>query len=190
MKSLASEVLDFWFGEGAEYGKPHKRWFEKDPAFDTLVARRFASLHKEMLAAKHTGWLDEPRACLARILVLDQFPRHIYRGAARAFSSDALAIEAARRLVGAGWDREMLPVERMFAYLPFQHSESLADQERACELCAALKAFPEVADAHRYALAHCGIIRRFGRFPHRNAALGRKSTPDEIEFLKLPGSSF
>jgi uncharacterized protein (DUF924 family) len=190
MKSLALEVLDFWFGERAEYGKAHKRWFEKDPAFDALVARRFASLHQEMLAAKHAGWLDEPRACLARILVLDQFPRHLYRGSARAFSSDALALEAARHLVEAGWDRDLLPVERMFAYLPFQHSESLADQERACELCEALKAFPEVADAHRYALAHRGIIQRFGRFPHRNPALGRASTPDEVEFLKLPGSSF
>lgn len=190
MKSLAPAVLDFWFGKGSEYGTAHQRWFKKDPAFDAQVGQRFASLHGEMLAGKHTGWLDEPRACLARILVLDQFPRHIYRGTARAFSSDALAIDAARRLVGAGWDREMLPVERMFAYLPFQHSESLADQERACELCAALKVFPEVADTHRYALAHCGIIRRFGRFPHRNAALGRHSTADEIEFLKLPGSSF
>jgi uncharacterized protein (DUF924 family) len=181
-------VLQFWFGEGADYGKAHKRWFEKDPAFDAEVTRRFSGVLEKQTRSR--DWLAEPRACLARILVLDQFPRHIYRGTARAFSSDELAREAANRLLAQGWDRDLLPVERMFAYLPFQHSESLADQERSCELYEALKSFPEVADSHRYALAHRGIIRRFGRFPHRNAALGRASTPEEIEFLKLPGSSF
>jgi uncharacterized protein (DUF924 family) len=190
MKSLASEVLRFWFGEGAEHGKRHKRWFEKDPAFDAQVTRRFRALHGQMLGGEHRAWLDEPRTCLARILVLDQFPRHMYRGSARAFSSDALALEAAKHLVAEGWDRELLPVERMFAYLPYEHSESLEDQERACELCKPLEVFAETADTHRYALAHRGIVRRFGRFPHRNAALGRESTADEIEFLKLPGSSF
>jgi uncharacterized protein (DUF924 family) len=190
MKSLAPEVLQFWFGDDAEHGKAHPRWFRKDPAFDARVARRFKRLHREMLDGRHRDWLQEPRSCLARIIVLDQFPRHIYRGEARAFSSDPLALEAAKHLVGQGWDRAMLPVERMFAYLPFEHSESLEDQERACTLCEPLNAFPESADAHRYALAHRGIIRRFGRFPHRNAALGRSSTPEEIEFLKLPGSSF
>jgi uncharacterized protein (DUF924 family) len=190
MKSLALDVLHFWFGEGADYGKVHKRWFEKNGAFDAEVAERFASLHEEMLAGKDRDWLQEPRPCLARIIVLDQFPRHIHRGTARTFSSDALALEAAKHLVDKGWDRELLPVERMFAYLPFEHSESLEDQERACVLCKALLAFPEVADTHRYALAHRDVIRRFGRFPHRNAALGRASTPEETEFLKQPGSAF
>jgi uncharacterized protein (DUF924 family) len=190
MKSLAPEVLRFWFGEGAERGKVHKRWFQKDAAFDALVKKRFRRLHQEMLDGKHRDWLQEARGCLARIIVLDQFPRHLYRGEARAFSSDALALETAKHLVDQGWDRDLLPVERQFAYLPFEHSESLEDQERACALCEPLKAFPESADAHRYALAHRGIIRRFGRFPHRNVALGRESTPEEIEFLKLPGSSF
>ncbi len=190
MDSLALDVLHFWFGEGAEYGKAHKRWFEKDRAFDTEVTERFGSLHEEMLAGKHRDWLEEPRACLARIVALDQFPRHIHRGTARAFSGDPLALEAAQHLVGRGWDRELAPVERVFAYLPFEHSESLEDQERACALCEALLAFPEAADTHRYALAHRDIIRRFGRFPHRNAALGRVSTQEEVEFLKQPGSSF
>jgi uncharacterized protein (DUF924 family) len=190
MKSLAPAVLNFWFGEGAEYGKTHKRWFEKDPGFDALVGERFGALHEAMSAGKHRDWLEEPHACLARIIVLDQFPRHIHRGSARTFATDTLALEAAKHLVAKGWDRELLPVERVFAYLPFEHSESLEDQERACALCEALKAFPDVADTHRYALAHRDIIRRFGRFPHRNAALGRASTPEEIEFLKQPGSSF
>jgi uncharacterized protein (DUF924 family) len=190
MKSLAPQVLRFWFGEGDDYGKAHKRWFEKDRAFDVEVTNRFGNLHAEMLEGKHREWLDHPRGCLARIIALDQFPRHIFRGSARAFSSDALALEAAKHLVAKGWDRGLLPVERMFAYLPYEHSESLADQERACELCAPLQQFPETADVPGYAVAHRDIIRRFGRFPHRNAMLGRASTAEETDFLKQPGSSF
>ena len=190
MKSLAPEILRFWFGDGADYGKVHKRWFEKDSGFDAQVTERYRELHQEMREGGHRDWLDEAHDCLARIIVLDQFPRHIYRGSALAFSTDALALEAAKHLVGQHWDRGLLPVERMFAYLPFEHSESLADQERACELCGALNAFPETADTHRWALAHREIVRRFGRFPHRNAALSRASTPEEAEFLKQPGSSF
>ena len=190
MKSLAPEILRFWFGDGADYGKVQKRWFEKDPTFDALVAKRYQKLHQEMLGGGHGDWLQTPRACLARIIVLDQFPRHIHRGAAAAFSSDALALEAAKHLVSSGWDRDLLPVERMFAYLPFQHSESLADQERSCALCKPLEGFPETPTVFRYAAAHRDIIARFGRFPHRNAALGRANTPQEAEFLKQPGSSF
>jgi uncharacterized protein (DUF924 family) len=190
MKSLAPEILRFWFGDGADYGKVQKRWFEKDPTFDALVAKRYQKLHQEMLDGGHRDWLQTPRACLARIIVLDQFPRHIHRGAAAAFSSDALALEAAKHLVSSGWDRDLLPVERMFAYLPFQHSESLADQERSCALCKPLEGFPETPTVYRYAAAHRDIIARFGRFPHRNAALGRSNTPEEAEFLKQPGSSF
>lgn len=188
MKSLAPEVLRFWFGEGADYGKVHKRWFNKDPALDEEIRQRFSRLHQEQSSSHE--WLEHPRTCLARILVLDQFPRHIYRGRAESFSSDALALAAAKHLVARGWDEGMLAVERMFAYLPYQHSESLEDQNRALELYRGLKAFPETADTERYAIAHHDIIRRFGRFPHRNAALGRRSTPEEIEFLKGPGSSF
>jgi uncharacterized protein (DUF924 family) len=188
MKSLASEILQFWFGQGADYGQAHKRWFEKNSTFDAEVTRRFSHLHEELM--RNREWLGSPRECLARIIVLDQFPRHIHRGTARAFSSDDLALEAAKHLLAKGWDRDLLPVERMFAYLPLQHSESLADQERALELYQGLKAFPETADTERYAIAHHDIVRRFGRFPHRNAALGRESTREEIEFLKQPGSSF
>jgi len=183
MKSLAPEVLKFWFGEGSEYGTAHKRWFAKDAGFDAEVRKRFADLH-EQLAHNHE-WLDDPRNCLARIIVLDQFPRNMYRGSARAFSSDALALQAAKHMVEKGWDRSLLPVERQFVYLPFEHSESLADQERACELMR-----PLGEDLHDWALRHKAVIERFGRFPHRNAILGRASTPEEIEFLRQPGSSF
>ena len=190
MKSLAPQVLQFWFGDGADYGKAHKRWFEKDGGFDAEVTRRFGALHGEMRQGKHRDWLNDAKSCLARIIVLDQFPRHIHRGRADAFSTDALALEAAKHLVAQSWDVELLPVERMFAYLPFQHSEALAAQDRACELCAPLGAFAETKEVPRYAEAHRDIVRRFGRFPHRNAALGRASTPEEAEFLKQPGSGF
>lgn len=187
---LARQVLDFWFGAGEDYGKRHKRWFAKDPAFDAELRSRFAALLVALAEGAHRDWLDERRACLARILVLDQFPRQIHRGSAQAFATDPLALQAARHVLGQHYDRDMLPVERLFAYLPFEHSEALADQELACELMQPLARYPETDDALRYALAHRDIIARFGRFPHRNAVLGRASTPEELEFLKQPGSAF
>jgi uncharacterized protein (DUF924 family) len=186
----AKQVLDFWFGEGGEYGKRHSRWFKKDPAFDAQIRARFLPLYEELAAGKHVDWLDRAPSCLARIVVLDQFPRNMFRGSSRAFAADPLALDAARHAVERGYDRGMLPVERMFAYLPFEHSESPEDQLKACELTAPLDAFPETSDAHRYAVLHHEIVKRFGRFPHRNAILGRVSTPDELEFLKQPGSGF
>jgi uncharacterized protein (DUF924 family) len=189
-QSSARQVLLFWFGAAADRGKRHKRWFEKDPAFDREIGQRFLPLYEEAAAGRLAGWQQQAEDCLALILVLDQFPRHIFRGTARAFAADGLALQAARHAVSAGFDRRMLPVERLFVYLPFEHSEALADQLAACELTEPLTAFAETADAHRYAIAHRDIVQRFGRFPHRNAALGRESTPEEIEFLKLPGSAF
>jgi uncharacterized protein (DUF924 family) len=187
---LPSSVLRFWFGAGEEYGRRHKRWFEKDASFDAEVSRRFLPLYEKLAAGAGREWLESRADCLARIVALDQFPRHIFRGLPRAFAADAVALEAARHAIAKGYDRNMLPVERMFAYLPFEHSESLEDQLKACELTAPLAAFPETDDAPRYALLHRDIIQRFGRFPHRNAALGRASTPEEIEFLKQPASRF
>ena len=189
-QSQAAGVLLFWFGAAEDRGKRHKRWFDKDPAFDREIRDRFLALHEAAAAGGLASWKDAPGDCLALILVLDQCPRHLFRGEARAFSTDSLALAAARHAVARGYDRGMRPVERLFAYLPFEHSESLADQLQSCELTKALDAFPETSDAHRYALAHRDIIQRFGRFPHRNAALGRPSTPEETEFLKQPGSAF
>ena len=183
MKILASEVLRFWFGGDAEYGAAHPRWFQKDPAFDAEVRRRFLPLHGEL--AGNGEWLDAPQDCLARIVVLDQFPRNMFRGTPQAFATDGLALAAARHAIVAGYDRGWLRVEKIFAYLPFEHSESLADQERACELMR-----PLGEEQYDYALRHKAIIERFGRFPHRNAILGRDSTPEEVEFLQQPGSGF
>ena len=184
----ADDVLAFWFGSGADYGRRHKRWFEKDAAFDADITRRFLRQYEAL--ARSPAWLDDDRACLARVVVLDQFPRQMFRGKPRAFSTDQLALETARLAVERGYDAGRLPVERLFLYLPFEHSEALADQERACDLMAPLAAFAETDDALRYAIAHRDVIRRFGRFPHRNSILGRSSTPEEVEFLRQPGSSF
>jgi len=180
---LADEVLRFWFGDGAERGKAHKRWFEKNSTFDAQVRERFLPLYEKL--AGNDDWLSQADDCLARIVVLDQFPRNMFRGTPRAFAADPLALAAAKHAVGSGFDRNLQLVEKQFVYLPFEHSESLADQERACELMKTLN-----DDLYGWAVKHKVIIERFGRFPHRNEILGRKSTPEEIEFLKQPGSGF
>jgi uncharacterized protein (DUF924 family) len=183
-------VLLFWFGPAAERGKPHKRWFTKSEALDREVRERFLPLYEEASAGKLAHLRENAPGCLALIVLLDQFPRNMFRGTPQAFATDPLALDMARDAVGRGFDRAVLPVERLFFYLPFEHSEQLADQDLACELTRPLELVEPGLEAYRYALAHRDIIRRFGRFPHRNAILGRTSTPEEIEFLREPGSSF
>jgi uncharacterized protein (DUF924 family) len=178
------EVLDFWFGQD------RKAWFAKDPAFDALIRERFLSLYETAAAGGLDGWMTQPGSSLALVIALDQLPRNMFRGTARAFVTDDRARACARTILENGWDKAMSPDERMFAYLPFEHSESLADQELCLELMRQISVFPETADMPKWAEAHLVIIRRFGRFPHRNAALGRESTPAESEFLKQPGSGF
>jgi len=180
----AAEVLRFWFN------RDRKDWFEKNPAFDEEIRARFLPLHELALKEELKSWRDEPVSCLALVILLDQFPRNMFRGSAKAFATDPLARSAAHVILDNGWDKVMTPDERMFAYLPLEHSESLTDQERCLTLMKEIAVFPETADLPKWAEAHLAIIRRFGRFPHRNAALGRASTPDEAEFLKQPGSSF
>jgi len=178
------DVLEFWFAQD------RKAWFAKDPAFDERIRTRFLALYERARSGALAAWTREPKSCLALVIVLDQFPRNLFRDDARAFDTDAAARDAARVLLDQGWDKALAPLERMFAYLPFEHSESLADQDRCLALMTELAAHPETADLPRWAEAHLAIIRRFGRFPHRNAALGRESTPEEAEFLKQPGSGF
>lgn len=175
----AAEVLRFWFEEHP------KDWFTKSAAFDAAIRARFLELHEAGAAGILAHWADAARNCLALIILLDQFPRNMFRGEARAFATDAQARAAARVILERGWNRAMSRDEQLFAYLPFEHSESLADQDLCCEL---MKDFD--AELLRYALRHREIIQRFGRFPHRNAALGRQSTPAELEFLRQPGSGF
>lgn len=171
------DVLDFWFQ------RERKAWFAKDARFDAEILARFLPLYERAAAGGLFDWRQAPRSCLALVIVLDQFPRNMFRDDARAYATDALARDAARTIVDRGWDRTFSPDERTFAYLPFEHSESIEDQERS------LKLF-EGGENFEWARKHYDIVRRFGRFPHRNAALGRASTPEEIEFLKQPGSTF
>jgi uncharacterized protein (DUF924 family) len=182
----AARALRFWFGSGGR----DKQWFKSNAGFDREIGTRFLALHDEAGAGLLAHWQRQPGECLALILLLDQFPRNMFRGTARAFATDALALAAAQRAVAGGFDRSMQPVERMFVYLPFEHAESLEEQAKARELTKPLAEFPETADAYRYAVLHHDIIARFGRFPHRNAPLGRVSTPEEAKFLLQPGSSF
>ncbi len=184
------KILAFWFGESADYGKSRSQWFKKDAAFDDEIRRHFLATYDAAASVQLSDWKNEAQRCLALIVVLDQFPRNMFRGSGRAFAADALALEAANHALQRGFDLGMKPVERQFTYLPLEHSESLDDQERCLKLMLELSAFPETSDLHIWAEKHLVIIQRFGRFPHRNAALGRESTAEEIAFLKEPDSSF
>jgi uncharacterized protein (DUF924 family) len=185
-------VLDFWFlPEGDPgHGKSRPEWFRKDLAFDALIQQRFGEAISRALAGEFVEWDGDPRGALVRIILLDQFTRNAFRDTPRAFAGDARALAAARAMVDSGRDRMLAPVERWFVYLPFEHAEDMAIQERAVALFNALAAEPGLDDIADYAVRHRDIIARFGRFPHRNRILGRDSTPEEIEFLKLPGSGF
>jgi uncharacterized protein (DUF924 family) len=173
----ASAVLSFWFGQD------RKRWFVKDPAFDEDIRRRFLGLYESGVNQKLEQWRTGRKDCLALLILLDQFPRNMFRNTARAFEGDPHALEAARVIVAQGWDKSYTQDERTFAYLPFEHSEALADQELSMRLFRGHENL-------EWARKHWEIIKRFGRFPHRNAVLGRESTPEEVEFLKEPGSGF
>ncbi len=187
-----SDVLDFWFAppDSGERGLNRKAWFTKDAAFDEQIRRRFASTLEAAAAGRLDAWSATPYAGLALIVVLDQFPRNLYRGQPRSFATDPHALAAARRLIERRFDLVLRPLERVFAYLPFEHSEDLAAQRRSLALFAQLERFPECADTVDYARRHYDIVERFGRFPHRNDILGRATTPDEAAFLQQPGSRF
>jgi uncharacterized protein (DUF924 family) len=182
-------VLDFWFGP-----PPHAtrtEWFRKDPAFDTAIQARFGATIAQALAGGFGEWCLAPHGALARVIVLDQFTRNTLRDTAAAFSGDARALATAEAALDAGFDRALDPFERVFLYMPFEHSEALAQQDRGVALFTALAAeAPAVQSNLDYAHKHRDVIARFGRFPHRNRLLGRVSTPEEIAFLQTPGSSF
>jgi uncharacterized protein (DUF924 family) len=190
----AQEVRDFWFGApGSEAaGQKRKEWFVKSEAFDDEIKQRFGATVKQAIAGGLREWDAEgPQGVLARILVLDQFTRNAYRNKPESFAGDALALAAARQLADSGAHTQLPPLQRAFAYMPFEHAEDAFMQERAVELFTALAAeHPGFDDMLDYAHRHRGVIARFGRFPHRNEILGRASTQQEIEFLRQPGSRF
>ena len=190
----AQEVLDFWFLPPSDpgHGQQRAEWFRKDDAFDALIGARFGQQVEQAVAGGLREWDTlGPRGTLARILVLDQFTRNSLRDTPGAFAGDPLALAAAQYLVDSGAHLELTPLERWFAYMPFEHAEDARMQETAVQLFTALAAehpgFDGVLD---YAHRHRGVIARFGRFPHRNAILGRASTPEEIAYLAQPGAGF
>lgn len=173
---LTGRILAFWFGDD---DAPREAWFVADPAFDHSIREAFADATTAALAGSLDDMADGPEGALALILLLDQFPRNLHRGSADAFAGDARARAIAERTIDSGWDAALAPVRRQFVYLPFQHSENLDDQRRSVALYAEL-AFD---DGLEWAERHLTVIERFGRFPHRNAALGRALTPEEEAFL-------
>jgi uncharacterized protein (DUF924 family) len=200
MTDPIENVLDFWFGELNELGcsspEHRKRWWTKSDAFDEAIKSQFLREYEAVVAGERESWRNTERGTLAYIIVLDQFSRNMFRGTPEVFTADELAREACREGLDVGFDAELEFDERVFFYLPLEHSESMDDHERGLEIFRdLLSSAPEPleADAKNYldfAKAHRVIVERFGRYPHRNATLGRASTPEEIEFLKQPGSSF
>lgn len=177
MQPRSDEVVEFWRAAGAA------RWFAHDDAFDAECATRFLDAHHAAARREFEDWMDDALGALALLILLDQIPRNIFRDSAHAYATDGLAREYAQRALDAGFDGQVEPGLRAFFYLPFEHSEDLADQERSLFLHRALPG----KGADRWARLHHEIIRRFGRFPHRNAALGRTTTVEEQAFLDSGG---
>jgi uncharacterized protein (DUF924 family) len=179
--NIIDEIVAFWF----ETLKPED-WYRKNPAIDAAITARFSAIHEALKTSVPLEWIGAPKGMLAAILVLDQFPRNMFRDDARAFATDEAALALAKRAIGEGIDMLLPPEQRAFVYLPFQHAESRDDQARSIALFTAL-GNPNNLD---FAQRHQAIIARFGRFPHRNSVLGRASTAEELAFLQEPGSSF
>lgn len=178
---MYKEVLTFWFEE-----IDASQWWKADPHFDNLVRQRFLSLLEQAWCGELHAWRKEPKGRLAEVIVLDQFSRNIFRNTPKAFSQDALALVLAQEAIAVGADRALSQIERVFLYLPFMHSESKLVHEWSERL------FRDngLQDNYDFELRHKAIIDRFDRYPHRNEILGRASAPEEIEFLKQPGSRF
>jgi uncharacterized protein (DUF924 family) len=184
-------ILQFWFAEGPD--TPREVWFRKNPDFDASIRDAFAPLLAPAREGALDDWAATPHGALALLVVLDQFPRNLHRGEAAAFASDGHARAIAARLLAGQQDLLLTPTQRVFAYLPFEHSEAMADQDLSVALFGGLRDRPAMArpgGAIAYAWAHRAVIAQFGRFPHRNPALGRASTPAELVYLAQPGAGF
>lgn len=191
----AQAVLTFWFGDPhlppESYQERHALWFRKRRETDEAIRVQFHSLYAQAATGELDAWQESPAACLALIVVLDQFPRNLFRGTPQAFATDAKALAIAKAAIARHDDHSLPPVQRIFLYLPLEHSEDLADQQQSVALFEQLVAADStLSDTYDYALRHRDVIQRFGRFPHRNEILGRTSTPEEVEFLQQPGSRF
>ncbi|HEY3284859.1 MAG TPA: DUF924 family protein [Armatimonadota bacterium] len=186
------EILEFWFGKpgSEEYGKPRKEWFGPAPEFDEEVRRRFLPDYERAIAGDLASWEETPEGSLALTLLLDQCSSILFRGTARAFEADVLGRRVAKESIERGFDQRFPDVCRWFYYLPLEHSEDPADQQRSVDLFSALEPTEANLATVDYAVRHQRVIQRFGRFPNRNAALGRESTPEELEFLAGPDAPF
>ena len=188
MPPLARDILEFWFGPA-----PHaerSEWFRKDPTYDATIRERFGATLEAALSGALRDWRADTHAALAHVLLLDQFTRNAFRDTPRAFAGDGEALLTANAIVDAGLDRMLDRYKRWFLYMPFEHSENPATQEQSIALFTRLAADSGDPAPLAWAEKHAAIVRRFGRYPHRNEILGRKSTPDEIAFLQQPGSRF
>jgi uncharacterized protein (DUF924 family) len=192
MDPLAADVLAFWFGpaDSPERGCARKVWFHKDAAFDEAIRQRFGDALSIALAGGFGEWCADARGALARVLLLDQFTRNVFRDTPRAFAGDSRALATADDAVSRGLDRELGIHERWFLYMPFEHAEDAAAQHRSLALFGALAKDMNDDDPLVWARKHAEIVFRFGRYPHRNAILGRTSTPAEEAFLAGPDSRF
>jgi uncharacterized protein (DUF924 family) len=198
--AVSDTVLAFWFGPPGSAvevaARQSKLWFGKSPENDQAISERFSATLADATAGRLGHWAGTPHGRLALVIVLDQFPHHIYRDRPQAFATDPQALALSLAALASGEDRQLAPIERVFLYLPLEHAESIEMQQRSVSLYEQL-AQEAAADERAlfdnfldYARKHLDVVARFGRFPHRNAILGRASTPEEIEFLKQPGSRF
>ena len=189
---LADAILAFWFGPRhlPMRNTARDEWFRKDAAFDAEIRMRFGDATAIALAGGYGEWCATPEGALARVLLLDQFTRNIHRDTPASFAGDARALATAQDAIDRGLDRALDPHGRWFLYLPFEHAEDRAAQERSLALYGALAKETGLAAPLEWAQKHADVVARFGRYPHRNAILGRTSTPEELAFLEAPGSRF
>lgn len=183
MKDVLTDILDFWFEETQT-----RQWFQVDPAFDKTVTDRYLDSYEKASLGIYDDWKNSSDGCLALCLLLDQFPRNMFRGSAKAYATDSKALVIAKYAISKGFDQVLIPIKRRFLYLPFEHSENLNDQRRCVELFETMKKYDPMG--HDYALRHLKTIERFGRFPHRNIILSRMDTPEEQEYLALHPAGF
>lgn len=195
--SKPTTLLNFWFGSptDADYGHYRKAWFVKNADFDHQIYQQFYTDYEKAAAGDYNHWQDTPHRAIALLLLLDQFPRNLFRNDPRSFATDAQALSVAQHLVDTGTDKNLIAAHRFFVYVPFEHSENIAHQHRCVALMENLiQEIPEMDWGLRngldYAIRHRDVIERFGRFPHRNDILGRQSTAEELAFLQQPGSRF
>jgi uncharacterized protein (DUF924 family) len=188
--SDASDILDFWFGASLQSVEYRKEWFSKDPKFDEAIRSRFLSTYQQGAADQLEGWRLVAESSLAYVLLFDQLPRNIFRNTPQAFATDGKALSCAREAVTAGFDVSLPLLARMFFYLPFEHSEHIDDQHYAVALFGKFAQSAGMEGFDESAKRHCEVIERFGRFPHRNAILGRANTAEEDAFLKQASAWF